>query len=259
MGNHKTKPIDNKTGDKIYNAIVKGDLKTFTKLVDKCGQQIANHFFKNVFADIDDSPFLLCATYGRYEMMQLLLHIPIIDVNQHGDYGFNALTNIIVSQQIKSSQNGINCAKLLLSHPLFQINSVDIYHRTSLSWAAGAEQQFEILKLLLKHKETDVNLQDRQGMTPIFFAPRKFRALNIRLLLRHPHVHVNAQNSCGDTLLIHFASYWQDESSLQFSRQLLNHPDINVHYVANTNNSAQSLTLHRQQYLIHAMLVHGRI
>src|SRR4051812_8672972 len=40
-----------------------------------------------------NTPFLLCAIYGRYKMMEVMLNIPNINVNEQDENGMNALAN----------------------------------------------------------------------------------------------------------------------------------------------------------------------
>jgi hypothetical protein len=83
--------------------------------------------------------------------------------------------------------------------------------------------------------------------------------LNIRLLLQHPNINVNVTNECEITALLACMIYVDGERSLLCARQLFNHADINVNHVKGECVTAYDVTVDHEEFLMHAILTHGRI
>jgi hypothetical protein len=240
-------------------AIENDYFETFVVLIGESDYEISKNAMRFINesnigdSDVDLSPFLLCAKYGRYEMLQYLLNIPGVDVNQRDVRERNALAHIIFA----NPNNGTFCAKLFLSNALFNINTLI---KTALMHAVTKESQFEIVKLLLKYEEIEVSVPSGTFVnTALICASRSCITVNMRLLLRHQKVFVNETNWRAQTALLAFVDGYDSERDLLSARQLLNQPNINVNYVYERNSSANSMTFDREQFLTHAMLTHGRI
>jgi ankyrin repeat protein len=244
----------------ICGAIEKNDVDTFKQLLGHNDDEIINNamiFIKlpqHRLDHITHCPFLLCAEYHRYEMLQYLLNIPGIDINQKDTNGHNALMKIVWSKNFDNLTNQLNCAMLFLSNANFNVNSVDIYRNTVFMWALTDNTRYAIVKAMLKRSEIDVNFHGDMGNTAIMFASTS--SINVRLMLRNANVHINTTNHRGDTALHVFSRV---KSNIHCIRQLLNHPDINVNIVNNRNTTALSETLVFDKFFTHAMLIHGRL
>jgi hypothetical protein len=158
-----------KLDDSIMHAIQENDFNEFVQFLgnndeDKCansvrqindnnssvGEQHKYHRFG------DKTPFLLAAMYGRHEMLQYMLQIKNIDINQTDHNYINALSHIIIHRQTDNYNDAIKCAKLLTTHPLFSINSTDIYNCGALLLAAGRDDGYAFLQFFLRHNQIDL-------------------------------------------------------------------------------------------------------
>ncbi len=247
----------------IFDAIAENDFVTFVQLLGTNYAENAENamrFIKDVNSVNDTSPFLLCAKYCRYYMLKYLINIPGININQTDSNGHNALGNIILSQNTTNLKYSLRCAKLLLNNSVFNVNTLNNFNSSVLILAASDPKQYEILKLLLKHRPTSVSLTDSNGNTSLMCASMQLHALNVRLLLRHSNkITINHTNDKGRTALYLCTCYDTGEAGLQCARQLLYHADINVNRVKDKTTTAPALTLIRGKYLMNAMLMHGRI
>jgi hypothetical protein len=247
----------------ICDAITEND---FTMFIQQLGTS-RNEMISNAMTPITDtctnnklSPYLLCTKYARFGMLQYVLNIGGIDVNQQDDNGHNALAHLVLGGKVENSRDAIRCVKQLFTRPSFNLNAVDNFNRSALLLAAADERQFEIIKLLLKHKQINVTQCDHSGSSAIMDAAMHLHATNVRLLLRHcANVCVNDTNNRGRTALFLFACYDHGDVGLLCARQLLDHPDTNLNYVKDRDCTALTLTASRKKFLTHALLTHGKI
>jgi ankyrin repeat protein len=107
---------------------------------------------------------------------------------------------------------------------------------TLLHWATY-NRHYEIVQLLLKQLEININAQDRYGNTPLHLAAKKDYSEIVQLLLRQETINVNAQNRYGNTPL-HSAVMANSYESANF---LLNHPGIKIE----TKDNGGNTPLHR--------------
>jgi hypothetical protein len=256
--------MDETKFNSIRNAIKTNDVSTFVQLLGRSDSERASNAM--CFINIPDfgalyktarSPFLMCARYGRYEMLQFILNTPGIDINQQDAIGQNAVATVILSNKIRNTQNALKCAKLLLSNQSFNINAVDCHNRSAIMWTAADGKQYEMLKLLLKHNEIDIKLRGTSRETALFFAISRNCPIHVRHLLQHSTLVV--QDASEEASLHRFMRSFGGECNLQCARQLLNYQNVNINYIDEQNTTAQSLTLDHRRYIAHALLIHGRI
>ncbi len=260
------------TSDPLFDAIVDNNFATFVQLLGgtEIDKTITGFIRKEVRTGIlyihvptHISPFLLCAKFGRYEMLEFVIqtysrHLTIFNINQQDSNGHNVVANIILSHEIDDRNCKINCIKLLTCNLSFNINTVNKHRESVLMLAVKVERHYEIVKLLLKHKQINVSLHDQFGNTVLMSASRRQHATIIRLLLQNTNVSVNDCNKCGQTALYQCLCD-NEEAGLQCVRQLSNYSDIDVNYAKGRNFTAMELTLEHDMFLTHAMLMHGRI
>ena len=116
-----------------------------------------------------DSPWLLAGALGRTEMLAAMLAAGRIDYAKRNRYGGNAL--------IPACERGhVATVRLLLEQ-----SKIDVDHVNDLGWTAlleavmlgdGGPRHVEIVRLLLAHR-ANVNLADRDGVTPLQHARRR--------------------------------------------------------------------------------------
>ncbi len=257
-------------GQRIVTTIKENNFKEFVKLLGKSDEEKlenANHPINSLYVIAnghalpiyDNSPFLLSAMYGRHFMLQYMLSIPNIDVNQRNSDGHNALFHIMTSVKVYNFGDKLKCMKHLLSHSLLDVNAVqNRLNDTALMLAVQCEH-YDMLKLLLKHSNIDVNLQNNCSNNALMYGIYGARTVNVRLLLQHPNIDVNML--CDNHSTVLFASAKNDdECGLLCMRQLLNHRDIDINYWL--IDAATTAVLWGRDYgsfLTHALLIHGQI
>lgn len=270
----------------IFDAIINDDFATFVQLLGGNYNEIAENAmrFTRYQSSIrtimpktnpnELSPFLFCAKFGRHKMLEYILQSPFININQQDSCGHNALAQRIIQTQTAQTNkrksiielsNTILCTRLLLSHPLFNVNTLDTLSRSALELCAKDEKQYQIVTLLLKR--VNIWTQDKWGFTALMRAAMHLNALNIRLLLRNAYPHqisymftyANQSNQDSHTPLLLFLYQDPGERGLQCARQLLIGGYINVNYIGKGNSNAMRITEERQKYHTLAMLTHGSI
>ena len=90
-------------------------------------------------------------------------------------------------------------------HPDIDVNWTSEYQRTLLHVASGYGHA-EVIKLLLAHPNTNVNLRSI-GRTPLSLACHRDRVSVVRLLLKDPRVNITLDDEDGCTPLW-WASYY---------------------------------------------------
>src|SRR5689334_20826150 len=92
---------DNQCKYSIDAAIKENNFETFVQLLGATNQeQLRNADVNLRQPGARITPFLHCATYGRYEMLEYMLNIPNMNVNQTDSRGRNALAEILYSHKI---------------------------------------------------------------------------------------------------------------------------------------------------------------
>jgi len=102
------------------------------------------------------------ADNNKYNMLQLLLAIPHLDVNQKDNDDWTAL-------QWAAVANHIICVQLILSHARVDVNSTEAQSMTALHLAAGNDH-VQCVQLLLSHPAVDKNPRNLDGRTPLGLA-----------------------------------------------------------------------------------------
>jgi ankyrin repeat protein len=169
---------------------------------------------------------------GHKEAVQLLLKHKDIDVNEQDDIGWTALLYAYNKEDI---------AQLLLNHKDINVNvqsnssatlfkklknktlkivvklmrnlmkkddaideHVDFLFRKGLTALMLASERGieEVVRLLLGHKDINVNLKDEDEQTALYWASKEGHEEVVRLLLEHKDVNVNQKNKKGKNALI---------------------------------------------------------
>ena len=129
----------------------------------------------NAKDDIQDSPFLYAGAEGRIEILKMTL--PTADLKSTNRYGGTAL--------IPAAHHGhTEAVRALLATP------IDKDHVNRLGWTAlmeavilgdGGAVHTEIVRLLVE-AGANVNIADREGVTPLQHAKRRGYAVMVRIL-----------------------------------------------------------------------------
>ncbi|SFT23981.1 ankyrin repeat domain-containing protein [Paenibacillus sp. BC26] len=132
----------------------------------------------NVQDNMRDNPFLYAGAEGRLDILKLLIEAGA-DMKLTNRYGGNAL--------IPASEKGhVENVRVLLT-----TTDVNVNHINNLGWTAllevvvltnGGPKYQQIARLLLDHG-ADVNIADRDGVTPLQHAKRDRRFKEIEQML----------------------------------------------------------------------------
>jgi hypothetical protein len=129
----------------------------------------------NAKDDIEDSPFLYAGAEGRIEILNMTL--PAADLNSTNRYGGTAL--------IPAAHHGhLEAVRILLG------SAIDKDHVNKLGWTAlmeavilgdGGAVHTEIVRMLAE-AGANVNIADRDGVTPLAHAKRRGFTAMVRIL-----------------------------------------------------------------------------
>ncbi|EEH34808.1 ankyrin repeat domain-containing protein [Paracoccidioides lutzii Pb01] len=166
--------------------------------------------------DHDILPPLHQAILAKSHVIQeFLLQQPDIDVNLKCD--------IETPLTVAWSANDVTAIGLLLQRHDLDINAtLDVYGRTALHYAV-VEGKPDILSLLLRHPEIDVNVKDTARFTPLGRAANSGNAGLAQLLLAHKDVDVNQEAFLTSPLTMAALGGFEDVVKV-----LLTHGDIVV-------------------------------
>lgn len=173
----------------------------------------------------NNMPIHIAAFYGHTNLVKILADLPETNINKPGFKNRTAL-NLAVKN------NKIETVKFLLkyknpenvdqtpnnSSKIIDPNIFDIGFYTPLNRAVK-NGNLEITKELLKLKKTDINLPDRWGYSPIFWAKN---ITILKELMTHQELNINFQDKRKKTAL-----YWASTKGwTPMAKQLLTHKDI---------------------------------
>ncbi|KAN0074329.1 Ankyrin repeat-containing domain protein [Elaphomyces granulatus] len=140
-----------------------------------------------------DTPLILGA--GFPDVVKLLLNQQGIDVNRSDHFGDTALIKTACFNYVES-------AKLLLEQGNINVNILNSRGLTALHRASN--RSLEVVDLLLKRDDIDLNPKDLDGNTPLALACRYQYPHNIRIvrsLLSHRNTDPNILNRNGNSIL----------------------------------------------------------
>ncbi len=169
----------------------------------------------------DNPPLLHAALHGHTECVRLLINAPGIDVNRANPQGGTPL----IAAAFKGHTE---CVRLLINAPGIEVDKAGQNNTTALSIAeaaghtecarlireAGGQGQsnaslsdaardgdIEAVRRLLA-SGADVNMEDKNGFTPLHAAAFQGHTECVRLLLAAPGIDVNQENENGWTPLV---------------------------------------------------------
>jgi ankyrin repeat protein len=134
-------------------------------------------------------------------LKRLLAHQDFRDVNVAVGYGgFAAKKETLLKAMILHGHD--DCVQLLWNHPNIDVNLIDgIWDDTPLM-VASTVGRIEMVKLLLQHKDIDINKESYQRVTALVYASRIGNIEIVKLLLQHANIDINKKNFwTGKTVL----------------------------------------------------------
>ena len=158
----------------------------------------------------------IAAMYGHIGITTRLLSEPNIHVNNKNHLGHTPLS-------LASCYGHSGVVQLLLEHPDTEVDTIDNEEgQTPLSLAV--EQGNTFIASLLLRRGANPNSRDRRGRTALFWASKKERPEEIKLLLDQDSIMPNISDRLGVTPL---AQAVESENDLVV-RLLLTHPETNM-------------------------------
>jgi len=150
--------------------------------------------------------------------------------------------------------------KILLKHPNINVNIQDGKGITALM-CASARGHYEIVKMLLEH-EADVNIQDKQSFAALMCASENGHEKIVKMLLEH-NAKVNVQGNKGQTALMlaeyfgHMENGQIKNGHMKVIHHLLNY-NANVNILNDNGDTVLMLAAaHRCEELVKHLLEHG--
>jgi len=213
---------------------------------------------------------IACRNSNRYnlvDIIKLLLAHPVTDIRLCTTDKLNAL--MLSGFHIFDLDSDIETFKLLLNHPMIDINSHDDTRWTILMKMITLKNndvdnitKFDVnirmVKLLLANDKIDVNLRQIDGWTALMIASRYSNIGQniqiVKLLLDHPKIDVNMQSNDGYSSLMLAACDSNGESNIQTVKALLDHPKINVN-LQNTHGNTALMIANRPELKIAFRLI----
>ncbi len=121
----------------------------------------------------------------------------------------SAQDSILSAQGWTESENWVNLSYEDAQNALsagIDINTRDKYGRTPLMFAAGNNQNPDVITVLI-NVGADINARDENGSTPLMFAARNNQNPNVITALINAGADINAQNKRRWTALMEAAGY----------------------------------------------------
>lgn len=188
------------------------------------------------------SPLLLAAHYGYTEIVQALwaekgkVDIDIVDIDE-----VTPLMHAIYNDKIEAAQ-------FLISN-ISNINAVNKLGQTALMMAAQ-EGRKEIIEILVKRKDVDIDLADNQGMTPLMNSVYN-NHIEITRLLISKIKNINAASEDGITALIIAIQ----EGNQEITKMLLEKEGIDIDAAAKDGTTPLMNAIYKSDIEISRLLV----
>lgn len=157
------------------------------------------HQVSAISGAIDRTPLAWAASWGRYDVVQLLLNVKSVDPNRQDREGMTPL-------MLASTGGREQTVRLLLDSHAVDPNIQDHKGNTALSHAAK-NGYVEVIQLLLDNHAVNSRLQDQKGATALSHAINNGRGNVIRPFLRKNVVDGSLQDYEGYELLSWAAQY----------------------------------------------------
>lgn len=128
------------------------------------GIEITEENINSSINDDGDTPLHHAVKWFWLQQLKGLLEIPNININKHNNEGYTPLHYVIEENDYKN-------AELLLQNSDIDVNCIGNYKiDTPLIFCCSFNRNTEILKLLLKHPKININVENSIKYTPLHWA-----------------------------------------------------------------------------------------
>jgi ankyrin repeat protein len=220
LSQHPSVNVNDRTRSDGYTALHIAAMHGFLETVDvllSC---------PNIDQRISDNhgllPVHVAAHYDRRRVMEILLNQGTVTFDTRTDRGETPL-------HLAVRENSIAAIELLLRYPGIDVNAQTLNKETILH---GASQYNRVaaLQCIIDHGyKLDVNVQDKDGWTPLHYATQKLHIEAIELLTMQPNLDVNCKNASGLAPLHMVARM----GNVELFRMFLQFPKIDVNVADN--------------------------
>jgi ankyrin repeat protein len=201
----------------MYEAIIDNKYEQFMELLgsdteSKC-RNATQHMIHNNgmgIATFHYTPLTLASREQQYHMIECMLKIYGLDVNHVNYYGDTALHSLIKSVNKMNITNSKKSLQLLLSHDAVDVNLSNKEGVTPLILAVTKKtKHISIVKILLEHQGIDANVSDSNGFNALMHCVDGTQhSLNcVRAILQMRNIDMNAKNKKGETALVIAINY----------------------------------------------------
>ena len=179
----------------------------------------------------------------NYEIIELLLQHPGIDLNKRAHFGKTVLMEAV-------ERRAYYIVELLLQHPGIDLNKQYNDRSTALMLAVRTGL-VGIVGLLLRQPGIDVNIQNNDRSTALMLAVGLGRREIVELLLQQPGIDVNIQNNDRSTALMLAV----ESGNYEIVELLLQQPGIDVNIRDKDGSTALMLAVESGNYEIVELLL----
>ena len=148
-------------------------------------------------------------------------------------------TPFMLACRHSNTYSNIEIVKLLLKCPNININSCNKKGYTSLLLAT-IYNNLDVIELLLQHPNININSYNHKGNTSLIFACKHNNIQAIKLLLQHPNININRKSTTtNNTCLMTMCSKNKLlENDIKIIKLLLNNSNININEVNKVGQTA---------------------
>ena len=165
---------------------------------------------------------LITTCYAKhFQILALLLTDSRIDVNVSSELDMTALGICCESGQLP-------LVRMLLTHQQLDVNQLYSDGVDTPVMKSCVHNHLEIIDLLLADPRVNVNLRNKDGITPLMFCCSNGLLESATLLLSHSNIDVNATHEKTGGMALHFAS---QQGHLPLVELLLTDPKVDVNRV----------------------------
>ncbi len=209
----------------IRNKDIDKDLKGKLESLKK---YLPENAITNCIVDKKHSLLTLACKYQNKEIVKFLLKNYEIDVNTLNPEGFTPL-------YVAANAHNPDIVESLLKQPEIQPNKLS--NGCSAFYLACCDGDTKTARLLAQHPDTDINLSDADGFTPLHAASNQNNRKVVEFLLSHKKIIIPQESNYGNTVL-HTACAAGNKEIVEL---LLSHSKIEPNQLNNNGKTAASI------------------